>query len=205
MPIFSSARHSNSSSRLPRTAMMRTRQSTQRYTSCLLIRTTSLHLSLLASSTARLTTYQKYGYSTRLFHLNYVLLRFRMASICSVFIWRGNSTRKQRKLLWSSLPKNNEQVKSSTMPFFNSLYDGVYFLGNYRDAHNLLQHMYRELNSHEINIPLEMERNLQLLHSYVIVRLHIRLGRHLNAARLLLRVADSISRFPSRKYTFGRL
>ena len=44
-----------------------------------------------------------------------------------------------------------------------------------------------------------MERNLQLLHSYIIVRLHIRRGQHLNAARLLIRVAESISKFPSRK------
>lgn len=75
----------------------------------------------------------------------------------------------------------------------------VYLTGNYKDAHNLLQHMYKELSSHEIVIPLEMEHNLQLLHSYVVVRMHIRRGQHLNAARLLIRVADSISKFPSRK------
>ncbi|KZS07049.1 Outer segment 6 [Daphnia magna] len=69
--------------------------------------------------------------------------------------------------------------------------------GNYKDAHNLLQHMYKELSSHDITIPLEMEHNLQLLHSYVIVRMHIRRGQHLNAARLLIRVAESISKFPS--------
>ncbi len=43
-----------------------------------------------------------------------------------------------------------------------------------------------------------MEHNLQLLHSYVIVRMHIRRGQHLNAARLLIRVAECISKFPSR-------
>lgn len=75
----------------------------------------------------------------------------------------------------------------------------MYLTGNYKDAHNLLQHMYKELSSHDITIPLEMEHNLQLLHSYVIVRMHIRRGQHLNAARLLIRVAESISKFPSRK------
>lgn len=59
--------------------------------------------------------------------------------------------------------------------------------------------MYQELTSHGIMIPLEMEHNLQLLHSYVIVRMHIRRGQHLNAARLLIRVAECISKFPSRK------
>lgn len=59
--------------------------------------------------------------------------------------------------------------------------------------------MYKELLSQNITIPLEMERSLQLLHSYVIVRMHIRRGQHLNAARLLIRVAESISKFPSRK------
>ena len=62
--------------------------------------------------------------------------------------------------------------------------------------------MYQELNRHGITIPLEMEHNLQLLHSYVIVRMHIRRGQHLNAARLLIRVAECISKFPSRKSNF---
>lgn len=74
----------------------------------------------------------------------------------------------------------------------------IFSKGNYRDAHSLLQQMYQELNTHGITIPLEMERNLQLLHSYVIVRMHIRRGQHLNAARLLIRVAESVSKFPSR-------
>lgn len=75
-------------------------------------------------------------------------------------------------------------------------------VGNYRDAHSLLQHMYQELIGHDIVIPMEMERNLQLLHSYVIVRMHIRRGQHLNAARLLIRVAESISKFPSRMFIY---
>ena len=60
--------------------------------------------------------------------------------------------------------------------------------------------MYQEFNAHGITVPLEIERNLELLHSYVIVRMHIRNGRHLNAARLLIRVAQSISKFPARKH-----
>lgn len=93
-------------------------------------------------------------------------------------------------------------VKLSTVFHDNALFFKQIFFhvaGNYRDAHSLLQHMYQELNRHGITIPLEMEHNLQLLHSYVIVRMHIRRGQHLNAARLLIRVAECISKFPSRK------
>lgn len=71
--------------------------------------------------------------------------------------------------------------------------------GNYRDAHSLLKSMYCELNEQGVAIPMEIERTLQLLHSYVIVRMHIRRGRHDNAARLLVRISESISKFPARK------
>lgn len=82
------------------------------------------------------------------------------------------------------------------------MFSPLFQLGNYKDAHSLLQHMYKELSSHDIIIPLEMEYNLQLLHSYVIVRMHIRRGQHLNASRLLIRVAECISKFPSRIFAF---
>ena len=65
--------------------------------------------------------------------------------------------------------------------------------------------MYQELNAHGVSVPLEIERSLELVHSYVIVRLHIRMGNHLNAARLLIRIAQSISKFPSRKCRNGTL
>ena len=58
----------------------------------------------------------------------------------------------------------------------------------------------QELAGQGMTVPLEMERSLQLLHSYVIVRSHIRRGQHLMAARLLIRVAESISKFPAREY-----
>jgi len=57
--------------------------------------------------------------------------------------------------------------------------------------------MYQEFNAHGVAVPLEVERSLELLHSYVIVRMHIRSGHHLIAARLLIRVAQSISKFPA--------
>lgn len=71
--------------------------------------------------------------------------------------------------------------------------------GNYRNAHDVLFGMYQELKQNNIKIPNEMHSNLMLLHSYILVRLHVRRGDHLKGARLLIRVANNISKFPSRK------
>ncbi|XP_017879178.1 WD repeat-containing protein 19 isoform X2 [Ceratina calcarata] len=72
--------------------------------------------------------------------------------------------------------------------------------GNYRNAHDVLFGMYQELKRNKINIPLEMQNNLRLLHSYILVRLHVKKNDHLRGARMLIRVANNISKFPSRRY-----
>ena len=36
-----------------------------------------------------------------------------------------------------------------------------------------------------------------ILHSYTLARLHVRRGDHLRGARMLLRVANNISKFPA--------
>ena len=69
--------------------------------------------------------------------------------------------------------------------------------GNYRNAHDVLFNMYQELISNKISIPWEMCNNLMVLHSYTLARLHVRRGDHLRGARMLLRVANNISKFPS--------
>jgi WD repeat-containing protein 19 len=69
--------------------------------------------------------------------------------------------------------------------------------GNYRNAHDVLFGMYQELRRNGIKIPTEMRSNLTLLHSYILVRLHVRRGEHLKGARMLIRVANNISKFPS--------
>ncbi|CAK9825837.1 WD repeat-containing protein 19 [Anthophora retusa] len=69
--------------------------------------------------------------------------------------------------------------------------------GNYRNAHDVLFAMYQELKRNKINIPLEMQNNLRLLHSYILVRLHVKKNDHLRGARMLIRVANDISKFPS--------
>ena len=69
--------------------------------------------------------------------------------------------------------------------------------GNYRNSHDVLFNMYQELCRHRITIPWEMAHNLMVLHSYTLARLQVRRGDHLTAARMLLRVAANISKFPS--------
>lgn len=71
--------------------------------------------------------------------------------------------------------------------------------GNYRNAHDVLFTMYQELKENDIKVPREMYDNLMLLHSYILVRLHVNRKDHMRGARLLIRVANSISKFPSRK------
>lgn len=71
--------------------------------------------------------------------------------------------------------------------------------GIYRNAHDVLFGMCQELKQHGIKIPFEMYINLMLLHSYILVRLHVKRGDHMKAARMLIRVANNISKFPSRK------
>ncbi|XP_003391308.1 PREDICTED: WD repeat-containing protein 19-like [Amphimedon queenslandica] len=42
-----------------------------------------------------------------------------------------------------------------------------------------------------------MKQSLMILHSYLLVKLQVKLGAHDKAARLLVRVASNISKFPS--------
>ncbi|KAM7326335.1 hypothetical protein ACRRTK_014813 [Alexandromys fortis] len=69
--------------------------------------------------------------------------------------------------------------------------------GNYRNAHDVLFSMYAELKSQKIKIPSEMATNLMILHSYILVKIHVRSGDHMKGARMLIRVANNISKFPS--------
>jgi len=69
-------------------------------------------------------------------------------------------------------------------------------LGNYRIAHGILFETLRELSAQRIRVPQELATNLMLLHSYVLVRPLTKMGDHLSGARMLIRVAKHISRFP---------
>ncbi|XP_019956067.1 WD repeat-containing protein 19 isoform X1 [Paralichthys olivaceus] len=69
--------------------------------------------------------------------------------------------------------------------------------GNYRNAHDVLFSMYTELQAQKIKIPAEMTTNLMILHSYLLVKMHVKRGDHLKGARMLIRVSNNISKFPA--------
>ena len=70
-------------------------------------------------------------------------------------------------------------------------------LGHYRVAHRLLFQTYKELEKHGMAVPSELRWNLMLLHSYLIAKpLMKTLNNHDLAARMLIRVAKNIPKFP---------
>lgn len=50
-----------------------------------------------------------------------------------------------------------------------------------------------------MTVGADMKTNLALLHRYTLVRIHVKIGDHHQAAKLLIRVAANISQFPARK------
>ncbi|XP_037071367.1 LOW QUALITY PROTEIN: WD repeat-containing protein 19-like [Pollicipes pollicipes] len=70
-------------------------------------------------------------------------------------------------------------------------------VGSYRNAHDMLLGMYQELRKHKIRVPNELASNMMMLHSYILARIHVKRNEHLMAARLLIRVANNISKFPA--------
>lgn len=70
--------------------------------------------------------------------------------------------------------------------------------GNYRVAHDLLLDNMKQLQRTKTRIPDEMERMLGLLHSYILVKVLVRMEEHELAARMLVRVSSHISKFPAR-------
>lgn len=69
--------------------------------------------------------------------------------------------------------------------------------GNYRNAHDVLFNMVQQLQQENIRVPAEMQQNLLLLHSYILVKILVKRGDHLKGARMLCRVAANISKFPA--------
>ncbi len=70
-------------------------------------------------------------------------------------------------------------------------------IGSYKTAHSILFECASDLAKNNIPVPNELSRALQLLHSYIIVRKLVQRNRHLEAAKLLIRVAENISKFPA--------
>mmetsp|Transcript_23630 Transcript_23630/g.32414 ORF Transcript_23630/g.32414 Transcript_23630/m.32414 type:complete len:1528 (-) Transcript_23630:123-4706(-) len=69
--------------------------------------------------------------------------------------------------------------------------------GNYALAHSIVVETVREFENAGINVSLQLRQTFVLLHSYIIVKALVRRGDHNGAARLLLRVVQNVSKFPS--------
>jgi WD repeat-containing protein 19 len=70
-------------------------------------------------------------------------------------------------------------------------------MGNYKVAHSILFETQQELAQHRVPAPRELHRQLLLLHSYVLTKRLEARKDHKGAARMLLRVAKNISKFPA--------
>ena len=70
-------------------------------------------------------------------------------------------------------------------------------LGNYKVAHNILLETHRDLSTRGFRVPQALRSAFLLLHSYLLVKKLVKMGDHTGAARMLIRVAKNISKFPS--------
>ena len=70
-------------------------------------------------------------------------------------------------------------------------------MGNYKIAHAQLYDTHKEFNAEGKRVPDELTTSLVLLHSYVLVKVLVKLGDHVGAARMLHRVAKKIDKFPA--------
>ncbi|KAI9017068.1 WD repeat-containing protein 19 [Gaertneriomyces semiglobifer] len=94
--------------------------------------------------------------------------------------------------LYMSLGQYREAARTATI-----IARGEQVLGNYRAARDLLLDNYKQLEATKNHIPAEIDRMLMLLHSYILVKTLVRLDDHYKAARMLIRVSNNISKFPS--------
>ncbi|KAL0883647.1 hypothetical protein ABMA27_015774 [Loxostege sticticalis] len=72
--------------------------------------------------------------------------------------------------------------------------------GRYREARDVVRGMCAALRARGLPVPRDMRRAIALLHSYILVRTHVKRGRHDLAARLLLRTAADIAFFPTQQH-----
>ncbi|XP_053626138.1 WD repeat-containing protein 19 [Plodia interpunctella] len=70
----------------------------------------------------------------------------------------------------------------------------------YREARCVLRGMSAALRARALPVPRDMRRAIVALHSYILVRTHVKRGRHDLAARLLIRTANDVSFFPSQQH-----
>lgn len=118
-----------------------------------------------------------------------------MISICNFFIGETDGIPKDAKYLFRLYMAKRQYKEAARTAIIIAREEQAQ--GNYRNAHDVLFNMHQELLNNKIPIPNEMKQNLMILHSYILARLHVKRGDHLKGARMLLRVAKNISKFPS--------
>lgn len=69
-------------------------------------------------------------------------------------------------------------------------------MGNYALAHAVVFETIRQLEDASIKVSLQLRQQFVLLHSYLRVKYMVKMNDHTGAARMLLRVVSSVSRFP---------
>ncbi|CAO4369481.1 unnamed protein product [Caenorhabditis nigoni] len=67
--------------------------------------------------------------------------------------------------------------------------------GSYRKARDLLFQMHQQLRAKMMRIPLDMNRSMMMIHSYLIVKLLMPRKEYLLAARLMVRTCGELQRF----------
>ncbi|XP_063635799.1 WD repeat-containing protein 19 [Cydia splendana] len=72
--------------------------------------------------------------------------------------------------------------------------------GNYRSARDVLRAMCVSLRARGLPVPRDMRHAAATLHAYILVRTHVRRGRHELAAQLLCRTAKDVSFFPTHQH-----
>jgi len=68
--------------------------------------------------------------------------------------------------------------------------------GNYMSSHQTLFDIFKSLKNEKLPIPYELSQKLMIIHSYILAKRMIKVGDHVQASRLLCRVANFISMFP---------
>jgi WD repeat-containing protein 19 len=70
--------------------------------------------------------------------------------------------------------------------------------GNYKGAHDILFQSYQDIKKANVPIPLELEKKLSILHSYIIAMKRVsKMDAHVDTALLLDKVSKNIIQFPA--------
>jgi WD repeat-containing protein 19 len=69
-------------------------------------------------------------------------------------------------------------------------------MGNYTLAHSVIYETITSLEQYDIKVSSQLRQQFVLLHSYLLVKRLVKLGDHMAAAKMLLRVAQNVSKFP---------